>query len=432
MTAIARLGSTRSNGTARLDGPGFSLLSRRSRGWLVAVAFAALSTPALAAKSTVPVAWVELVGMFDSALETEGVVGGSIALVENGKIVAHREHGYADRAKNRRVDPDTIFHWASITKTINAITVMQLRDRGLLSLDDPITRYVPELRRVHNPFGSMDAITIRMMLKHTAGFQGPTWPYVTGASWEPFEPTRWEQVVAMMPYQQIAFAPGSQFGYSNPSWIYLAHALEDLSGDPWEYYVQKNVFAPLGMSRSYFGRTPPHLQSQRSSRYRIKKGADGAPITEDSGGEFDPGITIPNGGWNSPLADVAAYIGFLTGANSRDAAVKQRYDSVLKRQTLEEMWLPERPSVTWQPQQSPVTLRDETVKLGLAFFVSDRDGRRVIGHTGSQGGFTAFFHCDPVSGRGVIGAFNTGNDTLAPGAPSAFSKLRTQALKVFD
>ena len=59
------------------------------------------------------------------------------------------------------MDEDTIYHWASITKTFTGIAIMQLRERGLLKLDDPIVRYVPELKAVHNPFGSMEAITIR-------------------------------------------------------------------------------------------------------------------------------------------------------------------------------------------------------------------------------------------------------------------------------
>jgi N-acyl-D-aspartate/D-glutamate deacylase len=83
------------------------------------------------------------------------MVGGSIALVQDGRIIAHHEYGYADQAGGRKVDPGTLFHWASNTKTLNAISIMQLRDRGLLRLQDPVTRYVPELRQVHNPFGSM-------------------------------------------------------------------------------------------------------------------------------------------------------------------------------------------------------------------------------------------------------------------------------------
>ena len=72
--------------------------------------------------------------------------------------------GYADRDKRTAVDSQTIFHWGSITKSLTAIGIMQLRDRGKLSLDDRIIRWVPELRTMHDPFGMMDSITIRMLL----------------------------------------------------------------------------------------------------------------------------------------------------------------------------------------------------------------------------------------------------------------------------
>ncbi len=106
------------------------------------------------------------------------------------------------------VDEDTIYHWASITKTFTGIAIMQLRDRGLLSLDDPAVKYVPELREVHNPYGDISQVTIRHLMTHSAGFRAGTWPWGGDQPWHPFEPTRWAQVVAMMPYTELQFRPG--------------------------------------------------------------------------------------------------------------------------------------------------------------------------------------------------------------------------------
>jgi CubicO group peptidase (beta-lactamase class C family) len=394
--------------------------------FLATLLFAVCTVQAAAA---LPAGWNELTASFDSTMAQDHMVGGSIALVRDGKIVAHREFGLADRAAGTRVTVDTIFHWASNTKTLNAIGVMQLRDRGLLSLDQPITRYVPELRRVHNAYGSIDAITISMLLSHTAGFQDSTWPYKQGTAWEPFEPTRWEQLVAMMPYQEIGFAPGSRFSYSNPAWIYLAHMVEGLTDDPWEYYIQKNIFSPLGMTRSFFNTTPPNLTAQRSHSYGIRKDAAGNIVVDDYGAEFDPGVTIPNGGWNAPLADVATYIGFLTGANHGDAQTGRVYESVLKHSTLEEMWQP-RATMDWE-SDSKSTPRP-VQKMGLGFFLNERGGHRIVGHTGGQNGYSTFYYCDPATGLGVIGAINTGNGAREEGARSAFGILHEQALKVFE
>jgi CubicO group peptidase (beta-lactamase class C family) len=389
--------------------------------WIVTLGLLAWSSASLADATRSP-EWKQLVSMFDQTLQEDGIVGGSVALVENGRMVARKNYGFADKERGRRVDDDTVFHWASITKTLNGIAVMQLRDAGKLSLDDAITGHVPELRQVHNPFGSMDAITVRMLLDHSAGFQAGTWPYKQGKPWEPFEPTQWSQVVAMMPYQEVAFAPGSKFSYSNPAWIYLAHLQEQLSGEPWQAYIHEHIFAPLGMSRSYFGLSPNHLREDRSHRYILSKGADGQPKLEDLGGEFDPGITIPNGGWNSPLADVAAYIAFLTRATRGDERLAQRYERVLKQSSLEEMW----------ERRHPTSERADTDYMGLAFFIIGKRPHRIIGHTGGQGGFSSFFYCNPVTGRGVVAAFNTANGIEREGRRGYFSILQEQALKILQ
>src|SRR3989454_12359670 len=152
-----------------------------------------------------------------------------------------------------------------------------------------------------------------MLLSHSAGFQGPTWPWTRGHLWEPFEPTRWEQLVAMMPYEEILFPPGSRYSYSNPGFIYLARIIEQITGDPWETYVQKNILTPLGLTRSYFGITPYHLAASRSNNYIVTKDSAGRVSVVANGRDFDPGITIPNGGWNAPLGDMARYLAFLGG-----------------------------------------------------------------------------------------------------------------------
>lgn len=88
---------------------------------------------------------------------------------------------------------------------------MQLRDRGLLKLDDPVVKYVPELRSAHNPFGDMSEITVRHLMTHSAGFRNPTWTWRDGSKdWQPFEPRGWAQLVAMMPLFEY---PDVGFGY---------------------------------------------------------------------------------------------------------------------------------------------------------------------------------------------------------------------------
>ncbi len=95
----------------------------------------------------------------------------------------------------------------------------------------------------------MEEITIRHLLSHSSGFRGSTWPWGGGEAWHPHEPTRWEQLVAMMPYTEILFPPGSRYAYSNPGIVFLGQVIERLSGEEWEVYVEKNILRPLGMHR---------------------------------------------------------------------------------------------------------------------------------------------------------------------------------------
>lgn len=354
----------------------------------------------------------EFTERFDRYVRESSIVGASMALVRGGQVVARHDVGFGDLALKQRTDTNTIYQYGSITKTLVAITIMQLRDRGLVSLDDPVTRYIPELRRVHDPYGSPDSITVRMLMSHSAGFQNPTWPWKQGAPWEPFEPTTWEQLVAMLPYQQLRFKPGTQWSYSNPALIYLARIVELVTGEPWLVYVQKNVFTPLGMTRSYFSTTPYHLAQYRSNNYTIHRDSATARVdTIANGRDFDPGITNPNGGWNAPLGDMVKWLAFLTGAPSNE--------TLLKRSSLNEMFVPVMPTTA--------STAERPESIGLTFFILPRNGVTFVGHTGSQNGFTAFMFFNPRTRSAIIAAFNTDNELARPGA---FKELYEASLEL--
>lgn len=382
----------------------------------VCALFSLLGIP-LAAQSPAPgAAWAGFTRVFDAEAGKGRVVGGSAVLVRDGRAIGRHDFGLADRARGQRVDERTLFHYGSITKTLTAIAILQLRDHGKLSLDDTITRWLPELRQVHDPYDAIDSITIRMLLSHSAGFQGPTWPYTQGRPWEPFEPATWAQLVAMMPYQELHFRPGSRFSYSNPAYIYLARIIEQITGEPWAVYIQKNIFAPLGLTRSYFGVTPYHLADDRSNNYSVVRDPESGEQVRENGREFDPGITIPNSGWNAPLSDLATYAAFLTGSTGGDPAVARLHDAVLSRATLQEMWQP----------VLPLSASASGEAMGLGFFLL-KDGRNtVIGHTGSQAGFRAFLWVNPANSTAVIVVINTENQV--PGGQDPIDLIQPAAL----
>lgn len=333
---------------------------------------------------------------YEQGNRKNGIVGSSFMLMQDGQVIAQEFFGLANQEKQQPVDESTIYHWASITKTFTAIAIMQLRDRGLLKLDDPIIKYVPELSVVHNPFGQMNEITIKHLMTHSAGFRAATWPWGGDKAWQPHEPTEWAQLVAMLPYTEILFKPGSKFSYSNPGIIFLGRVIERLTGDNYETYVDKNIFKPLEMYRSYFDATPYHLLKNRSASYWLKEGKL-TPARFD----VNTGITVSNGGLNAPLPDMVKYIGFLAGDVRRQAI----YDQVLKRSSLEEMFQPQIPIASSEMVEPQGQNRKDA--MGLSFFIEDNFNQHFIGHSGSQNGFISHFYFRPDTRLAYIVAFNT-------------------------
>jgi CubicO group peptidase (beta-lactamase class C family) len=186
--------------------------------------------------------------------------------------------------------------------------------------------------------------------------------------------------------------------------------IEKLSGDDYEVYIDKNILKPLGMSHSYYDLTPYHLLADRSNNYEMK---DGKLVS--NGLDFDTGITTSNGGLNAPLSDMVKYFAFLLGKGpGANGPVP-----VLKRASLEEMWRPVLPAGDSEAMGDSVA---------LSFFVKHVGNTRLIGHTGSQRGFRAFFYLELGGGTAVIAATNTAAANERPGAHPDIAGIRAAVL----
>lgn len=337
----------------------------------------------------------QIKSFYESGLHRNGIVGSSLMLIRNGRLVL--DDNYGRQSATQPVDDNTTYHWASVTKTFTGIAIMQLRDRGLLSLDHPLIKYIPELAAVHDPYGPISAITIRQAMSHSSGFRDATWPW-RSADWQPFEPTRWSQIVAMLPYTEIRFKPGTRYSYSNLAVVFLGEIIERVSGDQFEVYMRKNVFGPLGMDRSYYDRSPYALLRFRSHSWDLKDGK----LTEDPF-DFNTGITRSNGGLNAPLKDMLKYVQFLLG-DPADSAHQAEYDAILKHSSLEEMWHPVLPVTPDADFPSRPGAHDAVAE---SFFVHTDGGVTLIGHPGWQNGFRSQINLDPATRSAYIVDYNT-------------------------
>ena len=327
---------------------------------------------------------------FSKELKEAGIIGGAFVFSKSGSSLIEIDYGFANRERGHLVDQNTIFHWASNTKTLTGIAILQLRDDGMLSLDDAVTDYLPEISSIRNPFGSIDDITIRHLMNHSSGLRNPTYPYKLSLPSEQFEPTDYSQLEATFPVTELLFYPGDRFGYSNLGIVFLGRIIEKLSGDEYEVYIDKRIFKPLGMLRSYFDTTPVELLKNRSHSY-YREGGN----LREGWFDADTGITASNGGLNSTVSDMIRYFDFLVGNNSNGG-------TILSRDSLLEMLEPSIESDT-----DANGYRGLTSGVGLTFFF-DRDGDEMFfGHGGDQNGFISYTEFNLKRKSFSIIVFNT-------------------------
>jgi CubicO group peptidase (beta-lactamase class C family) len=270
------------------------------------------SRPALCA-DRLPVARAEAVGLKSSSLgEIRAAMEKEIAahhaagvvtlVMRDGKVVHHEAVGYADREQRRRMEKDSVFWIASMTKSISATAVMILVDEGRLSLDEPASKWLPELKRVKLASGPpRREITLRDLLSHTAGIQFP-----------PRKPTDGAQSLKNYALELIkpplSFEPGSAYEYNFGITI-AGRIVEIASGQSFEEFTAARIFKPLGMRDTTFH---PDERLRRRLVKTYKTGDDGQSLAPGYNPFITQDATVrhmaePSGGLFSTAADMARF-----------------------------------------------------------------------------------------------------------------------------
>ncbi|WP_339303581.1 serine hydrolase [Paenibacillus sp. FSL R5-0519] len=185
---------------------------------------------------------------FDSAEAKAHYVGASVVVVKDGKVLAEKGYGYADQENKTPIDPkNTAFRVASVSKTFTAAAVMQLVEQGKVDLQADFQTYVKGLE-FDNPFDK--PVTVENLLTHTTGFE------IRDPQQEDIH-TDFDKYITMEDYAQqhmppVVREPGSAYMYDNFSFLLLGMIVENVSGEPFESYMQQHIFKPLGMNNSSF------------------------------------------------------------------------------------------------------------------------------------------------------------------------------------
>ena len=168
---------------------------------------------------------------------------GTAMVARNGKIIHEQGCGRADFAADRRNLPDTRFAIGSVTKQFTATAILQLQEKGLLSLDDHLSKYFDDF-----PDDVAEKITIRHLLTHTSGVVNFTNIPVYGMWKNSRVPIETQiSTIASLP---LEFEPGTKFSYSNSGYKILEAIVGKVSGKPWSEYVTENILIPAGMTES--------------------------------------------------------------------------------------------------------------------------------------------------------------------------------------
>jgi len=235
--------------------------------------------------------------------------GLSVGVVRDGGLVWSKHVGAARLDPSTAADDDTQYMIGSITKTFTAVLIMQLRDAGRLSLDDPLRTWLPETKH--------GDVTVRQILAHSSGLQREP----AGHVWESLEAPDTEAFLVGLEGAERVLAPHFVFHYSNLAYGLLGQVVERLDGGSWEASVTRRILEPLGMSRT--GLRPAE---DRAIGYEVDPFAGTA--TEEP--VLDLKATASFGGLWSTVADMARYAAFVADADP----------AVLSKDSLEQMCRP--------------------------------------------------------------------------------------------
>ena len=313
-------------------------------------------------------------------LASNEVMGLSIALVDDQRMLWAYGAGWADAATRRPAGPDTLYRMGSISKLFTDTAAMQAVARQQLSLDAPIQRALPTFR-IQTRWGDAP-ITPRQLMTHHSGLPrdmlGGMWGTPVGD---------FRSMVSNLYTEHASAPPGQVLDYSNLGVTVLGAAIEQLSGTPFEAHLQSSLLAPLGMDGASFSAAVPN--SPAMARAYLKRELQQEPALRD----------VPAGGLTASVTDMAKFIAmqFAQGRNARGEVVL--------------------PQAQWaemlQVQNADVPL-DVGFQVGLGWMLSTFGSDTVHGggSVAHHGGATFFYRSQlmmmPEQRLGVVVAANDG------------------------
>ncbi|MGD0787320.1 MAG: serine hydrolase [Terracidiphilus sp.] len=317
-----------------------------------------IATQAADAAASTPTTESVVDAIFKDAIHP-GQPGAAVLVAKDGRILFEKAYGLADVEHAIPVSVETKFNIASITKPFTAAAILKLQEEGRLSLDDPLSKYIPDYPRGNE-------IRIRHLLTHTSGIPEKLGGPATLAT--AFFPASQQYLITLFEYQPLDFDPGSQYAYSNSGYYLLGYIIEKVTGQGYLDFLRNTFFKPLGMEHTGIyapgdsGKAMPYWYANGKLE-GLQKAREGARVGA-------------NGVLDSTVEDLFRWSeGYM---NAR----------ILSPATVQAAWTP-------SIQENTARSYERIAGYGYGWSIGRLRGVRQISHTGASGGYCSSLNIYP-------------------------------------
>jgi CubicO group peptidase (beta-lactamase class C family) len=333
----------------------------------------------------------KFIALVKSDVKDDNIDGSfSLAIIHKDSTIALKSYGNADL--------NTIFRIGSISKSFAGFLMMQLQQEGMLDINDPVEKYLPEIKSLVD-YDKYPPITLKQLATHTSGLDRESRSRDENVRFGKID--EWENnLIKAIPETSFRSKPDERFGYSNIGFAILGLTLSKVADKPYIELVEEKIFRPLEMNNTYF-------DVPENQKGNLAKGMAGGPTAEldyerPKSEQKEVGYRIPNGGIYSTPSDMVKFMKACMG-----------YSNLLNENNL----------TLLETTQTPTSRLRSNYSFGFDLY-SDQ-GINTVGHAGSNPGYSAHFEYEKDSKYGVIlmRNYNFGNTNLDLRSNSLLRKL---------
>ena len=303
--------------------------------------------------------------------------GASVGIVDESGLSEFKSFGFADLVTHANIEPETVFRVGSITKTFTGSAIFKLQDEGELSIDDPLTKYLPEFATASSKHADINMVTLRRLLCHHSGLVGE----LPGGYWNTLKFPDLKWFLNNLDKAEVVLQPDQAFKYSNLAFTLLGELVTRVTNTDVTKYIEQEFLSPLGMKASTFCLNQ-ESEAKCATGYHVVKNQPAPLVAEHP---MLHGHTAA-GQLYSTTRDLAKWIAFQVKAYDDSHPDTSVLSKIIRKQMHRPMFMNE----------------DWTEGYGMPWWSTRMAGQAWVGHSGLVHGFTSTTWFCPAKHVGVI------------------------------